>query len=161
MYPEDRVLVAYVPRVADFRFIREKNWYRIPVKHAPKGIHAEYIAFYFGKSFDKEKWAIHYFAENRGHELVRRVDLLPEERNHPRANDLYYKIQLGPIQTLEQPILSLHWRRLLFIHTTWDRFRSAREVNDLMLEGDELVNRKFSALNESTPSRYDSDQQKS
>jgi len=44
MYPEDRVLIAYLPEPADFENIRNEGWYRIPEKHAPKGLHAEYYA---------------------------------------------------------------------------------------------------------------------
>ena len=117
MYPDDRVLVAYVPRPTDFTRIQTENWYRIPVKSAPKGLYAEYIAFYFGRTFGDKKWAIHYYAENLGHELVRRIDLLPDEPNHPRAQEIYYQVQLGPLNLLEQPIMSLKWRRILFIHT--------------------------------------------
>ena len=57
MYPEDRVLVAYVPRPSDFDLIRRDGWYRIPQRSAPKGLHAEYIAFYFGAAFGEEKYA--------------------------------------------------------------------------------------------------------
>ena len=146
MYPDDRVLVAYVPYPADFELIRTEGWYRIPQRFAPKGIHAEYIAFYFGRRFGAQKWAIHYFAPNFGHELVRRIDLLPQEKDHPRAHEPYIKLQLGRLETLAQPIVSLRWRRVLFIHTTWDRFQRAVEINDLLLDGTGYVNRKFVTL---------------
>lgn len=148
MYPEDRVLVAFVPRPADFALAQEAGWYRIPLAHAPKGLHAEYIAFYFGGRFGPEKWAISYYAENRGHELARRRDLLPEQSAHPRADDIYYKVQLGPLQRLEQPIISLRWRRITFLHTTWDRFRDATEINDLFLKGEPYVDRVYATLKE-------------
>lgn len=148
MYPEDRVLIAYVPRPADFAAVQHQGWYRIPHNYAPKGLHAEYIAFYFGRRFGDDKWAIHFYARNNGHELVRRIDLLPEEANHPRANDIYYKIQIGELKRLERPIISLRWRRILFIHTTWDRFQAAAEINDLLIEGEGFVNRRFTTLRE-------------
>ena len=148
MYAEDRVLVAFVPRPADFALAKENGWYRIPLSHAPKGLHAEYIAFYFGGRFGLEKWAISYYAENRGHELARRRDLLPEEAGHPRADDIYYKVQLGPVQHLERPIISLRWRRITFLHTTWDRFRDATEINVLFLKGEPYVDRVYATLKE-------------
>ena len=148
MYPEDRVLVAYVPRPSDFDLIRRDGWYRIPQRSAPKGLHAEYIAFYFGAAFGEEKYAIHYYARNAGHELARRRDLLPDEAGHPRANDIYYKVQLGPLQRLAQPIVSLRWRRLTFVHTTWDRFQDATEINDLFIEGGPYVDRLYATLKE-------------
>jgi hypothetical protein len=148
MYPEDRVLVAYLPTTRDFDILRREGWYRIPQQHAPKGIHAEYFAFYFGRDFGDRKWAIHYYAEQLGNELVRRCDLFPEQPNHPRANELYYKVSLGPLQELEHPIVSLRWRRITFMHTTWDRLIEAREINDLFIEGGTYVDRIFATLRE-------------
>ncbi len=146
MYAEDRVLVAYVPHPADFEFIRKANWYRIPQRYAPKGLYAEYIAFYFGRRFGAEKWAVHYYARNLGHELFKRIDLLPDEPDHPRAQDIYYRIQLGQLIRRKEPIMSLRWRRITFLHTTWDRFQDAAEINDLFVEGGEYVDRLYATL---------------
>jgi hypothetical protein len=148
MYPEDRVLVAYLPDPADFDIVRQEGWYRIPEKHAPKGLHAEYYAFYFGRKFGENKWAIHYFARQQGFELITRRDLLPEQANHPRANERYFKVSLGPLQKVKEPIISLRWRRITFMHTTWDRFQDAREINDLFVEGGEYVDRIYATLKE-------------
>lgn len=147
-YPEDRVLVAYMPHPDDFSLAQREGWYRIPQKHAPKGLHAEYIAFYFGQRFGDMKWAIHYYARRTGHELTTRALLLPDEPDHPRANDFYYKVQLGPLQRLERPIISLRWRRVTFVHTTWDRFQDATELNDLFIDGGEYVDRLYATLKE-------------
>ena len=71
----------------------------------------------------------------RGHELLRRRDLLPDESDHPRADHAYYAMQLGPLERLEPPIISLRWRRITFIETTWDRFQMAQEINELYASG--------------------------
>jgi len=42
----------------------------------------------------------------------------------------------------------LHWRRITFIHTTWDRFQDAAEVSDLFIEGGDYVDRKYATLRE-------------
>jgi hypothetical protein len=148
VYPEDRVLVAYVPDPADFALIRDHGWYRIPQQAAPKGLYAEYFAFYFGRRFGPQKWAVHYYAERLGHELTTRRLLFPAEPDHPRADAFYYKVQLGPLHQLPEPIVSLRWRRITFLHTTWDRFQDAREINDLFIEGGEYVDRLFATLRE-------------
>jgi hypothetical protein len=148
MYPEDRVLVAYMPSRADFELVQREGWYRIPQRKAPKGVYAEYFAFYFGRAFGPEKWAIHYYASRLGHELVTRCLLLPDQPDHPRADDVYYKVQLGELHRLDKPISSLRWRRITFLHTTWDRFRDASEINDLFIEGGEYVDRIYAALKE-------------
>lgn len=120
----------------DFQIARDEHWYRIPQQHAPQSTtEAVVLAFYFTKTFDDEKWSIRYYAPVEGHELVRRRDLLPDESNHPRADDPYYKLQLGPLMEREEPIPSLRWRRVTFIESTWDRFIAADEINDLYASG--------------------------
>lgn len=148
MYPEDRVLIAWMPEPADFERVRQQRWYRIPLEYAPKGMHAEYVAFYFGHDFEDQKWAIHYYCQRLGHELTTRAVLFPDQPNHPRADHLYYKLQLGPLMKLGRPIVSLRWRRLTFVHTTWDRFQQATEINDLLLDGEGLVDRLYATLKE-------------
>ena len=148
MHPEDRVLVAIMPSPRDLAIARDQGWYRIPQQQSPKGIHAEYLAFYFNRAFGSQKWAIHYYAPQLGFELVRRLDLFPDEPRHPRADHLYFKVQLGSLQQLERPIISLRWRRISFIHTTWDRFMDATEINDLFFEGTPYVDRLYYALRE-------------
>ena len=136
MHPEDRVLVAVMNNRRDFERVRDQGWYRIPAKHAPPSTaESDYVAFYFTKAFGEERWAIHWYAPVRGHELARRRDLLPDEPEHPRANRVYYKLQLGPLERLEPPIISLRWRRVTFIETTWDRFQMAQEINELYASG--------------------------
>jgi hypothetical protein len=43
----------------------------------------------------------------------------------------------------------LRWRRISFIHSTWDRFQVAEEINDLFVQGDQFVDRLYHALRES------------
>ncbi|MCL5997174.1 MAG: hypothetical protein M1546_14125 [Chloroflexi bacterium] len=129
--PYARVLVCLINKPRDLEIARWDHWYRIPVKTAPADYLADVLAFYLTAAFGDEKWAIHEYAEVRGHELVRRVDLFPDQPDHPRANALYYKMQLGPLQRLSRPIPSLKWRRVSFIETTGDRFLNALEISEL------------------------------
>jgi len=148
MHADDRVLVAVMSRPKDFEIARDQGWYRVPEDKAPRGVFFEYLAFYFTAAFGHKAWAVHWYARRTGHELLTRRDLLPDEPNHPRAGERYYRIQLGPLQRREPPIASLRWRRLTFIHTTWDRFQAAEEINDLFVEGGEFVDRLYHALRE-------------
>lgn len=134
MNPDDVVLVALMNTPRDLEMAVEEHWYRIPAKHAPKYFSgADYLAFYLPRAFGERKWQIDTYATVRGHELVRRVDLIPEEPRHPRANEVYYKLQLGDIEKREPPIVSKRGRRVLFLWTNWDKFCSANEWNDLYL----------------------------
>ena len=146
MNPEDRVLVAVMTRPRDLEIARDEGWYRVPERHAPRGVFFEYVAFYLTAAFGEERWSIPYYAACLGYELATRRDLLPDEPDHPRADEAYYKLQIGPLQRREPPIPSNRWRRITFIHTTWDRFEAAQEINDLFAEGGEFVDRIYHAL---------------
>jgi len=147
MYPEDRVLVGVMPDPRDLDIARERHWYRVPARHAPTGIHAEYVAFYFTSKYSEElRWGIHFYARRTGHELVKRIDLFPEEPEHPRANEQYYQLQLGDLAQKSPPIISRRWRRITFIQTTWDRFVAASEINDLFSCDSIFVDRVYHAL---------------
>ena len=92
------------------------------------------LCFYLTADFGDEKWSIHEYARVRGHELVRRIDLFPDEPAHPRAAETYYKYQLGPLERLARPIPSLKWRRITSMQTNGDRLLHALEIADLAEE---------------------------
>lgn len=134
---DDVVLVALVNQPRDLDLVRAEHWYRIPAKHAPAHLsQARYLAFYLTKNFGDAKWTIREYAPIRGHELVRRRDLFPDESHHPRADEAYYKLQLGPLIELPRPIVSRRGRRLLFIFTNGAKFSRAVEINDLLGKDD-------------------------
>ncbi|MBI1802498.1 MAG: hypothetical protein HY259_09410 [Chloroflexi bacterium] len=137
MFPEDVVLVAVMNNQRDFAALRDEGWYRIPAARAPDGIHAQYIAFYQTKTFGADAFAINYYTPIYGVELVTRRDLIPSQPDHPRAQQPYYKILVGPLIRLPHPIISRKWRRLAFLVTTGERFQKAWELNDLVLDAAE------------------------
>jgi len=49
----------------------------------------------------------------------------------------YYKIQLGPLVTLPEPIPADKWRRITFLYTTGEYLLRARSVNDLVVADEE------------------------
>ncbi len=146
MYPEDRVLVGVIRRKRDLEKARSEHWYRVPQGRAPKGVHAEYVAFYLSRAFGEENGGIRYYARRTGVELARRRDLLPEEAKHPRANHWYHKLQLGELRRKDPPILNPTRRPVAFIYTTWDRFVQARVLADLYSKADYFVDRVYYAL---------------
>jgi hypothetical protein len=146
MYPEDRVLIGVINRRVDFESARDQGWYRIPIERAPKHIDTEYVAFYFSRNFKEKNGGVHYFARRTGHELVRRRDVLPDEANHPRANNLYYRIALGKMQEKHPPILNPTGRPLAFVFTTWDRFVTASTIADLYSTSEFYVDRVSKVL---------------
>jgi hypothetical protein len=137
MNPTDLVLVAILPSPRDLEIARVLGWYRIPYTKAPKTVSVDHVAFYQTARFGDEKWSINYTAPVTGHELVTRAELLRTEPDHPRANEQYFKLQLGPLERLPKSIPSLKWRRLTFFYTTGDRLLKATEINDLIVDSEE------------------------
>jgi hypothetical protein len=131
------VLVAVINNPRDMEIARLLGWYRIPLRTAPKVIAVDYLAFYQTGAFGEDKWRIQYIAPVRGHELTTRAELLRSEPNHPRAKEEYYKIQLGPIENLEKPVLAGTWRRITFLYTTGEYLLNANTINDLVVQSDE------------------------
>lgn len=148
MNPEDRVLVGVVKTKRDLEFAINEHWYRIPQGRAPKGIDAEYLAFFLsGKVFKERSGGIHYYARRRGDELARRIDLLGNTKPHPRDNEWYHKIQLDDLLPRIPPIWN-HPRplRFAFIYTTLDRFQRAETIRNLYSNADYFVDRVFHVL---------------
>jgi hypothetical protein len=127
-------LVVVVNRPADLLRAMDKKWYRIPLRHAPVRLAAEYLAFYQTGAFAQaERWLVRWLAPTRGYFLATRRDLIPEEPHHPHADDPYFRVSLGEFLTLPQPIPSRRLRRITFIPTTLGRLQRAQEINDLWI----------------------------
>ncbi len=147
------VLVAVVNNPRDLEIARLLGWYRIPLRTAPKVIAVDYLAFYQTGAFGDDKWRIHTIAPVRGHELTTRAELLRSEPNHPRAKEEYYKIQLGTLEDLPNPILADTWRRITFLYTTGEYLLRATTINDLIVQSDERQ-LLWQALRERAESAY-------
>jgi len=131
--PEDLVLIAIVKTPRDLEIARVLGWYRIPLATAPKTIRVDWIAFYQTAAFGDERWSVRYIAPVRGYELVTREELLRDEHDHPRAKEPYFKLQLGPLETLPRPIPSRRWRRFTFLYSTGERLLLAKDLKDLKI----------------------------
>lgn len=139
-------LVAIVPRKKDFRILQEEHWYRIPVAKAPEYLpKIKYLAFYQPKIFEEEKWAVNYYAKVLRIEKVKRIELLPDEPKHIRAEEDYYQIFVDDLIRLDRPIKSQRWRRIVFLPTTRKKIFEAKEINDLFLTSS-IEERLYQAL---------------
>ncbi len=128
-------LVAIVNKPQDLAIARDQHWYRIPVRSVDRFLKKrwppEWLAFYQPKVFASEKYSVRYYARVIDIRTAFRRQLFPDEQVNEKTNRQYYQLILAPLQELPQPILSLRWRRILFIHTTWDKLIRAVEINDL------------------------------
>lgn len=147
------VLVAVVNNPADLRRAAEEGWYRIPQRSAPRRIGADYLALYLTSgaapkgSQSAGAHTVACYAATRRYRLVSRRDLIPDEPNHPRAGDAYFRIDIGPLQPLEHPVPAATFKRLTFIHTTLAALLAAQDVTDLFRK-DDPFDRLWDALRE-------------
>jgi len=135
--PTDLILVCVLPAPRDLEIARLLGWYRIPLRTAPKVVAVDLLAFYQPSSFGRSGRQIEFVAPVRGHELVRRGELLHDEAAHPRADEEYYKIQIGTLERLPGPISAGRWRRFTFLYTTGEYMLKAKILNELVVETDE------------------------
>lgn len=145
--PDALILVAIIPTPEDLQLARILGWYRIPIRTAPRILNVDFLAFYQPGSFKVKKWQVEYFAPVLGHELAIRSELLREEGDHPRADEEYFKIQVGNLCHLDEPILAGDWKRFTFLYTTGEYFQGARELTDLTVKPSER-RRLWKALRE-------------
>ncbi|HEU0291647.1 MAG TPA: hypothetical protein VFR47_02870 [Anaerolineales bacterium] len=135
--PTSLILVCLLPTPRDLEIARLLGWYRIPLRTSPKVVAVDYLAFYQPSAFGERGGQIEFVAPVRGHELTTRGELLKDEANHPRAREEYYKIQIGALEKLPQPITTDKWKRLTFLYTTGEYLLNAETLNDLVVDGDE------------------------
>ena len=135
--PTSLVLVCLLPSPRDLEIARLLGWYRIPLRTAPKVVAVDYLAFYQPSAFGGRGGQIEFIAQVRGHELTTRGELFKDEADHPRSKEEYYKIQLGGLEKLSQPIIADKWKRLTFLYTTGEYLLNAKLLNDLVVQNEE------------------------
>jgi len=135
MAAHNEVLVAILNKPRDFVFAQDEHWYRIPVQSADKWLKGrwppQWLAFYQTKVFGSEAFSINYYSRVLDVRHVYRGQLFPNEPHDRKAMQPYYQLMLEPLLQLPQPIFSRRWRRIVFIPTTWEKFSTAVEINDL------------------------------
>jgi hypothetical protein len=137
LQPTDLILVCLLPTPRDLEIARLLGWYRIPLRTAPKVVAVDYLAFYQPSAFGDRGGQIEFISQVKGHELTTRGELLKDEADHPRAKEEYYKLQIGALEKLSEPVKSDKWKRLTFLYTTGEYLLRARSLSDLVVEGDE------------------------
>jgi len=133
----DLILVCLIPTPRDMEIARMLGWYRIPLRTAPKVVAVDYLAFYQPSAFAERGGQIEFIAKVQGHELTTRAELLRDEASHARAKEEYYKIQIGGLEKLSNPITTDKWKRLTFLYSTGEYLLNAKTLNDLVVNGNE------------------------
>ena len=124
------VLVGVVNRQKDLEIAKKRHWYRIPLRHAPKRVPG-YLAFYQTLAFVKDGKAIRYYAPVRSYSVVKRFKLLPDEKEHPRAREYYYKFRLSKLRRTRRVIHNDSRRRISFGFTSLAKLRKSERICQL------------------------------
>lgn len=124
------VLVGVVNRREDLETALKRRWYRIPVRRAPRR-RPDFVAFYQTLAFGGEGKAICYYASAKRFSVTTRRKLLPGERDHPRAGEKYYRVELGRPRKTPRRIENRTRRRVTFGFTTLRKLLRAGEVSYL------------------------------
>jgi len=121
------VLVGVLKNKGDLRILLEEKWYRTPLAFLPKRKFT-HIAFYQPAQAGK---CIEYYARVAKREVKKRIELLPSEPAHPRADDDYVKCSFRKIEKLARPIRNVIPRRVSFGFTDLKTLRSAKDILEL------------------------------
>jgi very-short-patch-repair endonuclease len=145
----DDVLVAILNNLRDFAIACDAHWYRIPIssfdRWLKRGWPPQWLAFYQTKIFGNEGYAINYYAQVLDVHQRYRHELFPDEIPNEKTNRRYYQLIIGPLLRRDPPIFSRQLRRIVFITTTWQKFSTALEINDLYA-GSPLEDQVWAAL---------------
>ena len=124
------VLVGVLRDRRDLNILLTENWYRTPVTHVPTR-QFNYLAFYQPVLFGRQGKCIRYYARVLNYQITKRNNLLPDELNHPRARDYYFRIRVGKIKKLPWPIRNIIPRRVSFGFTTLDHLLKSKNILQL------------------------------
>jgi len=126
----DLVLIGVVKRKVDLDHLRKDRWYRIPA-HLSFRKSSRYLAVYPTARCGSGGGGISSYSAIQGITRTKRIDLLPDEDAHPRAQDWYWRLQLGPLRKLPHRIENRLRRRVTFAYTTLPKLIQAHEIGEL------------------------------
>lgn len=133
-------LVAVLANDRDLHtFLRERT-YRIPDRVLGRALARDaletsrYLALYqSGTITDGLPGAIEWWGKIADVRSMRRREVVPEEPDHPAADEVYHVLRLGRRRRRNPPLRSGRTGRFAFIRTTRKRFLGADSIDDLPL----------------------------
>jgi len=137
------VLIAVINSQKDFELARSQCWYRMPIAQVEKLKQQGYwfpqwLAFYQTKVFGTEAYAVNYYARVNQSREVYRWEFFPDQPRDAKSEQRYCKLELSSLERLPQPIVSQRFRRVTFIPTTWEQFKTARTIEELLAHDNSL-----------------------
>src|SRR3990167_8974035 len=142
-----KVLVCVLKNRRDLRILLKENWYRIPLAYLPRRKFS-HLAFYQPAVFGKGGQRIQYYARVKSSRVAKRIELLPREKNHPRAHNDYLRIELAWVKKLARPIKNIIPRRVSFGFTSLKSLLKAGDILELygMSTTEQIIERGLQRL---------------
>jgi very-short-patch-repair endonuclease len=125
---EPVALIGVLRDRCDLALLLRRGIYRIPVAHGPRRPFT-HLAFYQPSAFGRSGKGIRLIAPVLGRARARRVDILPGEAGHPRANEWYWCYRVGKPVRLPRPVRNLSVRRVTFAYAP---LRRLYELHDIL-----------------------------
>jgi len=131
-------LVAVVSNDADLERFRQRGTYRIPTRTIGRSLgrttldESHYLALYQTASITNGiAGAIELWGEIVERTVAPRRQILPDQPDHPAADELYHLLTVHPVEQLPQPVVALNRRRFAFLRTSRERLLAAATLDDL------------------------------
>lgn len=147
-------LVAVVRSDRDLHLLMTKGIYRIPARTVGHAVtertlaETTTLALYQTMAITAGlPCAIELWGDIESRTLEPRRAIVPDEPNHPAADELYHVIKLRDVGRLDQPIVSRRPRRVVFMRTMRRLLLAASDINELVV-GSEAEERLWSTLRE-------------
>jgi hypothetical protein len=147
-------LIAVVNNDADMHRFRNERWYRIPARAIGRSLGKEsldesrILALYQTSTIQSGvPGTIELWGEIEDVQQLSRRQIVPDEPNHPAADEQYHLIRLRAVERLEKPVASRRPRRITFIRTSGERLFHAADVNDLII-GSAIEEKVWNAIRE-------------
>lgn len=133
-------LVAVLAGDQDRHYFLKEHAYRIPDRALGRSLARDalegtkYLALYQSSGVTEGlPGAIEWWGKVARIESLRRHEIIPNEPDHPSADELYHLLTVGRPRRLNPPLRSRHRRRITFIRTTRTRLIGAEDIGDLPL----------------------------
>ncbi len=136
-------LVAVVRSDRDLHLLLSQGIYRIPARTLGHGLTERSLAetrtlalYQTGAITAGLPGAIELWGDIESRTVQPRRAIVPDEPNHPAADEPYHVIKLGSVGRLQQPIISRRPRRVIFLRTTRRLLLAASDFNELVIGSD-------------------------
>lgn len=127
--PDTVITIAIIKHARDWQRLQATHQYHLPIAQLGRISQSPWLAFYMPKWHHEHPHCITHIAQIAALALMTRRDYLPDEHQHPRADNHYVVVTLKALYALDAPLPSQRWRRISIHQTTWAAFHRAHDLS--------------------------------